>query len=792
MLPYKDTMIFMAHGINSDRYTWYKSDSLGRPAISDGTTNLWLHYLNKELGIDEQFLHAYSFSAKSGYHEVNMLELGARGYKSEASDPSAENNKIKVKTVDGTTIIGKTGIAKPWSWIEQAESEYRNQLFLNINTNSNDPLFQVWKNAEDIPNALLPSKLVMLAHSQGNFAVRGYIHSGSLLRKAHSFYPTAERSPDRLPQTLLDKYRENPLGFYEYPVEKVIFINPALNGGEIETFLLLRAVKIIKQISEAKALSFIKFDKADAGKAIGALADSAIAFSAGSEDYLTAWGTNPLIRYLMEPISVVAAGDIKITKTRAEWIVFVSDRGVDSISFVNDFVTGKIKFSGVQDNLWDLILQGITDGFRNGANALFSPLNVWNRVSGLAKITEEDNLYPGQSYYKGFGYVAEQISPFVNPKALGPIIDSGFVNAFSPSVGDERHVGPGGTEKILRELVLADDLRQVGGSDIFRKWQPKYRMVNSVGSIAPNGDMTRIAAAMEALGNIHNLRGNSLGHIALPGGFKPFADPYMTMTLASPGFWGFNWNQKFYALMLSKAGGVFTNPGDIVVTNESLQGKGIRELEQAGAIVHERSNQMHFADPLADCLIAVSALDTVFLTALGFGVKIPDDAKGLLRALVYEFYFQTLYKKLVQTGIGSNDKFSNPYLELVKHLSVMDHAVDEGHGPDMDKSLYEPPKVIIDGLYQKLDPDQLAKCRMTPQTPTVNFVAVIAEPGKPVTRFSARPESNWAGVKFTWPSFEIATGSVTPNEVIVLTDDALTPSGHAVVRRDYYQRTATF
>ena len=85
MPPYKDTMIIMTHGINADRYTWFKPDSIGDIDEANGDSNLWWHYLNKELQIPKGYLQSYSFSSRSGRHEANMLEFGYSGYHNPAS-----------------------------------------------------------------------------------------------------------------------------------------------------------------------------------------------------------------------------------------------------------------------------------------------------------------------------------------------------------------------------------------------------------------------------------------------------------------------------------------------------------------------------------------------------------------------------------------------------------------------------------------------------------------------------------------------------------------------------------
>ena len=45
----------------------------------------------------------------------------------------------------------------------------------------------------------------------------------------------------------------NPLGFYEWPVEKVVFINPPLNGGSIHTVLILRTIELLNRLLAAES-----------------------------------------------------------------------------------------------------------------------------------------------------------------------------------------------------------------------------------------------------------------------------------------------------------------------------------------------------------------------------------------------------------------------------------------------------------------------------------------------------------------------------------------------------------
>jgi hypothetical protein len=164
MVPYRDTMILMTHGINSDRYTWGEPTDRGEVIFED--PNHWGGYLRKQLDIPKDYIKSYSFSKKSGFLEQNILEFGAGVAKNQASDPESEANESE------NGIDKKSGITNENSWLEQARLEYRNMLFKDEKIN---PKLSLWSFSEDIPTSLLPKKLVVLAHSQGNFAIRGYL-----------------------------------------------------------------------------------------------------------------------------------------------------------------------------------------------------------------------------------------------------------------------------------------------------------------------------------------------------------------------------------------------------------------------------------------------------------------------------------------------------------------------------------------------------------------------------------------------------------------------------------------
>lgn len=141
MLPAKDTFLLQVHGIDSNRYTWYKPDRFGKPDLVNGPSDLWFHYLARELKLDDQLVFSFSFSEPSGYHGKNMLELGAIGYRSEASNSDVPNNKGEVEK----GIPKSTGIRENLTWIEQAVFDYRNNLYGNLDVNPSSR--KIWQDS---------------------------------------------------------------------------------------------------------------------------------------------------------------------------------------------------------------------------------------------------------------------------------------------------------------------------------------------------------------------------------------------------------------------------------------------------------------------------------------------------------------------------------------------------------------------------------------------------------------------------------------------------------------------
>ena len=246
MPPFKDYMFLFVHGVNSDQYTWFSPDKNGKPR-EDGDTNKWWNYIHQSLGVSKYHMAQYSFSEASGSHEVNMLEFGNGGYVNQASKPDSGNNKGELELANGTKIPKTTGIADNRSWLEQARAEYKQALYSDTQINKEDSVSRkkIWEFPKDIPDALLPSKLVVVGHSQANYAIRGYIQSGALARE-RDFFQDGEVVPDYLLSEVgKRKIQENPLGFYDWPVEKVVFINPPLKGSDMAWVLVYGGVTLV-------------------------------------------------------------------------------------------------------------------------------------------------------------------------------------------------------------------------------------------------------------------------------------------------------------------------------------------------------------------------------------------------------------------------------------------------------------------------------------------------------------------------------------------------------------------
>ncbi|NBV83312.1 hypothetical protein EBR57_04235, partial [bacterium] len=811
MPPYSDTLIFFVHGIDSDRYTWYQPQ-IDSKIQNNGSEEQWAHYL-MTLGITEDRLRPYSFSKKSGYHARNMLELGGIGYKSEGGDPNAENNQGYTIRNDGTKVLKRTGIdiGTSKTWLDQAVGEYKNQLFNNPNIN---PITnRMWTNVEYIPDALLPSKLVMLAHSQGNFAVRGYIQSGALAREEGFF--------DGVPDSLLPPQskaliKENPLGFYQYPVEKVVFINPVLRGGAIHTYLMLRVISNMKRLTEINAIQF--------GGWGSRLGEVGALVAASSEDNMAEVMSSEFGQWCMTPFVIKGTPIGDIQKTNAELTVLLTDLAVDQLNkkgsgcgipfgFGNilswfkpsggsiswgDFLSWMTRiFPDIDPSQWNNYIATGKIPIPNIGLGMGQELIDWAQSMG-------DQDIPGSSYLTGITYLAKQSR--AKQAVIQGMIDTSAVNASMPSVGDRyQHVGPGGTEKLIKEKVLKDEISMLPGnlSDNIRKWQPKYRVISSEGSIVVDPDATRQAYMAEnGLAQSKGLGLDMTGFSLM--GIDVGKDPYLGRTIFNPDFLKLKRSQQFFALAASQLGGVFTKPGDVVVGYPSLHGEGVKELELNSVVVYRRENPASVMTPLEDALTMITAIDSAMLV-LRFNpfapIDIPPFIRGSVREAVYLIYAEKLgvdITKMIGDMVtpvkkGNEAPQPNPlFRDLAKHLTVMAYAKSEGHTPDMDKSLYEPPKVVLNGVYGQLDSDGLKRHGITEASGTENTIVVIAEPGKPVTRFSAKPESNWAGVKFSWPSYEHVVGTGTPNEVILKKNDGKTITGQPTIVNRYYERIPTF
>ena len=431
MPSYKDSMVFMVHGINSFRYTWSDPDDKGQLSFDD--SNKWGGYLKNDLQIPKDYLKAYSFSEKSGYNEQNMLEFGLSGYDNPGSYDSAPNNQDEIDGIPKTTGITRDSGN---TWIKQAQSEYRALLYNNSTINPIGRRGQLWFNESDIPTALLPKKLVMLAHSQGNFATRGYIQSGALMEEK-GYFTGQGMSDIGVSTALQEQIHANPLGFYTWPVEKVVFINPVLRGSSVRWYVLFRALSILQ-----KALSNSTLGNMDNVSGIEstvrpmAMISNVMGMMAavGSEDDLDQMiAQNETLQWLIKPIFSTETGfpiDIPIY-SYADVIVYVGNEMTNGFKESNAFI---------------LLLQTIASKIMNPkgpqmtAEEIIAFLNSLN--TGIENFDyKETELYdfvlkvgsknfPGQSILDCLQFAATYSSD------ISTITGKAFASTF-PSIGDK-------------------------------------------------------------------------------------------------------------------------------------------------------------------------------------------------------------------------------------------------------------------------------------------------------------------------------------------------------------------
>ncbi|NDC83699.1 hypothetical protein EB093_08590, partial [bacterium] len=62
MIPVADSLVFMVHGIDSNRYTWDKPLGDGTFELKAGDRNKWRSYLMGDLMVPADRIKPYSFS----------------------------------------------------------------------------------------------------------------------------------------------------------------------------------------------------------------------------------------------------------------------------------------------------------------------------------------------------------------------------------------------------------------------------------------------------------------------------------------------------------------------------------------------------------------------------------------------------------------------------------------------------------------------------------------------------------------------------------------------------------
>ena len=842
MIPYKNTIVMMTHGINSDRYTWAEGKLNGD--IDYSNRELWAPYLIHELGISDKNIKHYSFSTRSGRHEANMLEFGYGGYENPASGKTETNGVVKQQFVAGVKVaeilgnpigaeakvvvketVVKSGIRTDThhSWLEQAKDEYRNELFNSESINPQN--FRIWNSVTDIPEVLLPEKLVMVAHSQGNFAVRGYIHSGDMARKGAFDDEVGNNGFD---EKELAKIKATPLGFYEWPVEKAVFVNPTLRGSTIRSWLVLNK---FRNMNDGVLNKYKNWEWAgeDVQKAMGLVWASVLMADGWEGVYREAYGQGitQYIENILNPIKQYDESVGSIARTGQETIdsvgntsKWMQDKGGDPLRWVDntlnlkglkELVEGAI---GSQSQLYNLSQGLMLKGDNKGSDVGFKSVSV---LDDLTKIKMDYNvgydLGLGQKFqlrdirlledmYKKPNWVWNTITMLGEPKipweafvksynTFGEIMQEGMyplgrwvvplvlMSGDEPSIqGKNYNVGVRGTEVVLKDIVLGRHLDQ---SDK-RKWQPKYRVLAVKGGLALDEERTLLGAKLEAAGRL--VDAFKIDKSRMGDAYHLSKNPYLPLTLTDPKFWSMSNYNKFLSLTVSQMlGGVFTQPGDVVVGESSLRGDGVAELDSSNTqryMIHQGSPDLERV--IDNYLTVMLGLDVVLLVQEAItGVDLPKEIKGLMRLGLVSG---------VSMGIAGSKESIGDSVNL--HYRAMSSAMKDGYGRYMDKSLYEPPKIIMDGIYGELDTQSSETRGISQASVTTNYVVTITEPGKPVTRFSALPESNWAGVKFTWPSYERVVGTTTPNEVIARGVTVVSTNGQPMARKIFYERIPTF
>jgi hypothetical protein len=660
-------MVIFVHGIGADKSTWGEVTEGGGFDLSKG--DKWMKYFKTTFGIPSTNMVAYSLSAASGWHGRNMLEVGGIGYKSEASNAEAENNQSQ---------NGKkrnTGIQENRNMIQQAVWEYKTALKDNKNINIGPDKKRRWENSQDVPDNYLPSKIVFVTHSQGNYAVRGYLHSLALHQQG--YFDQSWQGEEVVPKSLWpeqarekakgNESKETGYGNYTYPVEKVVYVSPTLRGSTMRRFSQLNMLRMLKGIKEqgtwlsagvkAEIERFDRFMVGGMGKP----------GTAGGDP-----GSSPMRADLSWEEIETYLSEIK---------------GWGAINQAYMIAIGKKYLN--RSKLMEFGIGIATQHLKLGALAIpFPGMGMWVVYDGVASL--------------GNNGIIRDIVPLILEAAILKYSEKS-VSPRDMNVGDE------GTEKALRDLRLDTYLK---GEEAKRKWQPKYAIVAPIGSVALNKDETLAEYEYE---------------------WKGMQGDYFGRTLRSDKFWKASPSRKLEMALFSGAGGIFTEEGDIIVSEGSLRGDGVKELEGNTTGAHIFRDELSEVDGVLDGMIKNLAV----VEGLCVSLASPPPAWMCLRLAVI---VDGLWK------IFLNDEFittiiAEPAKSKIRlHNVINDQVTKYNYAPYMDKSLFENPVIKIQGIYGEIGEERWASSNL----------AANQKPAK----VGSRPEENWAGAKESWPSYE--------------------------------------
>lgn len=171
-------LILLVHGINSSSRVFVGqdrgdgkgingSDLTNEPPEKDDFGDL-KGYLENTLGLDG-YVYSYTFSERDGKIANQGVELG----KSDYNNPAAIESKLNyvtsnhLKNINSKYTKIKTDINHLGnSWIKQAREDFK-EWYANKHS----------VKVDEIPESVIPSKYIIIAHSMGGLAAREYIFS---------------------------------------------------------------------------------------------------------------------------------------------------------------------------------------------------------------------------------------------------------------------------------------------------------------------------------------------------------------------------------------------------------------------------------------------------------------------------------------------------------------------------------------------------------------------------------------------------------------------------------------